>query len=49
MAKPNLQLVLPTTENRTVTPRRAPNTQLRIAVDCPTYRADSPAAAAESA
>ena len=29
MAKPNLQLVLPTTENLTVTPRRAPKAQLR--------------------
>ena len=29
MAKPNLRLVTPATENRTVTPRRAPNAQLR--------------------
>src|SRR5215469_16502517 len=29
MAKPNLRLVTPTTENRTVTPRRASNAQLR--------------------
>ena len=29
MAKPNLRLVTPTTENRTVTPRRAPNAELR--------------------
>lgn len=29
MAKPNLRLVAPTTENLTVTPRRAPNAQLR--------------------
>jgi integrase len=29
MGKPNLRLVAPTTENRTVTPRRAPNAQLR--------------------
>jgi hypothetical protein len=29
MANPNLRLVTPTTENRTVTPRREPNAQLR--------------------
>jgi integrase len=29
MGKPNLRLVTPTTENRTVTPRRAANAQLR--------------------
>src|SRR6201988_4470932 len=29
MARPNLRLVTPTTENRTVTPRRAANAQLR--------------------
>jgi site-specific recombinase XerD len=29
MAKPNLRLVTPSTENRTVTPRRPPNAQLR--------------------
>jgi integrase len=29
MAKPNLRLVTPTTENRTGTPRCAPNAQLR--------------------
>jgi integrase len=29
MAKPNLRLVTPATENRTVTPRRAPNAALR--------------------
>ena len=29
MANPNLRLVTPTTENRTVKPRRAPNAQLR--------------------
>jgi integrase len=29
MAKPNLQLVLPTTENLTVTPQCAPNAELR--------------------
>jgi hypothetical protein len=29
MAKPNLRLVTPATENQTVTPRRAPNGQLR--------------------
>jgi type 1 fimbriae regulatory protein FimB/type 1 fimbriae regulatory protein FimE len=29
MAKPRLQLVTPTTENRTVTPRRRPNAELR--------------------
>jgi integrase len=29
MAKPQLRLVPPSTENRTVTPRRAPNAQLR--------------------
>jgi integrase len=29
MAKPNLRLVTPATENRTVTPRRAPNAELR--------------------
>jgi integrase len=29
MAKPNLRLVTPATEIRTVTPRRAPNAELR--------------------
>jgi integrase len=29
MANPNLRLVTPTTENRTVTPQRAPNAELR--------------------
>jgi hypothetical protein len=29
MAKPNLWLITPTTENRTVTPQRAPNAELR--------------------
>jgi type 1 fimbriae regulatory protein FimB/type 1 fimbriae regulatory protein FimE len=29
MAKPNLQLVAPTTVNRTVMPKRPPNRQLR--------------------
>jgi integrase len=29
VAKPNLRLVRPATENRTVTPQRAPNAQLR--------------------
>ena len=29
MAKPRLKLVSPTTVNRTVTPRRPPNTELR--------------------
>jgi hypothetical protein len=29
MAKPNLRLVTPTTENRTVTPQRPPNRELR--------------------
>jgi hypothetical protein len=29
LRNPNLRLVTPTTEDRTVTPRRAPNAQLR--------------------
>jgi hypothetical protein len=29
VANPNLRLVAPTTENRTVTPQRPPNAQLR--------------------